>query len=441
MSSANLSLANTLPVGQSFLWHRHALDPVENSGADIKPDANADAPTEEYSRAVWPGRVVLLRQTRTHVHYTSVLPDADDTAEPRAAPVEPGEDAARAWLDDYFQLARYPDLEGMYADWRARDPGLFGKTELDERAVGVRVLRQDPWECLIAFITSTNNHIPRITSLMHKLSQHYSPPLLSLPHPSTGEDVVYHLFPRPHALPATLELTLRALGFGYRAGFIESTLGSLRAAHGGGEGEVERALEAWRRAPADEVRDRLVALKGVGRKVADCVMLMCLDQPALIPVDTHVSAIAARHPAFPSRLRNKPMSKHVYDEVQAFLADAWGPMGGWCQAVMFAADLAPKAASRPGTPTRTKTKRSADAGSPTPVAPLTPTALSSGDPYVDTHVKKRLGDARDLPGAGGFKRTRSATRVALLRTESGASASSVGGIDGALAEVKVEEKP
>jgi hypothetical protein len=65
-------------------------------------------------------------------------------------------------------------------------------------------------------------------------------------------------------------------------------------------------------------------------------------QPSLIPIDTHVSAIAARHPAFPVRLRKKPMSKLVYEETQAFLADAWGPLGGWCQAVLFAADL-PKA--------------------------------------------------------------------------------------------------
>jgi hypothetical protein len=52
-------------------------------------------------------------------------------------------------------------------------------------------------------------------------------------------------------------------------------------------------------------------------------------------VDTHVGAIAARHPAFPSRLRNKPMSKQLYEEIQEFLADKWGPMGGWTQAVMF----------------------------------------------------------------------------------------------------------
>lgn len=62
----------------------------------------------------------------------------------------------------------------------------------------------------------------------------------------------------------------------------------------------------------------------------------------MIPIDTHVAAIASRHPSFPSRLRNKPMSKPLYEEIQSFLVEKWGPLGGWCQAVMFAADLPPK---------------------------------------------------------------------------------------------------
>ena len=189
---------------------------------------------------------------------------------------------------------------------------------------------------LCRFITSTNNHIARISSLMHKLTTNYSPPIMTI------DDITYHAFPAPHTLPKTLEQPLRDLGFGYRAGFIESTLASLRERFGTNAGAIEAGLLTWRSAPLEEVRENLIELKGVGRKVADCVMLMCLDQPSLIPIDTHLTAIAARHPAFPSRLRNKPMSKQIYDEVQGFLVDKWGPMGGWCQAVMFAADLKPK---------------------------------------------------------------------------------------------------
>jgi N-glycosylase/DNA lyase len=130
---------------------------------------------------------------------------------------------------------------------------------------------------------------------MHRLSTYFSLPLLTLEDPVEGSRPVagpstipaseagitsttYHLFPGPHLFPATLEQTLRDLGFGYRAGFLESSLATLRAEFGENEGDVERGLEGWRSGDVDVVREKLIGLKGVGRKVADCVMLMCLDQ-------------------------------------------------------------------------------------------------------------------------------------------------------------------
>lgn len=135
ITRSNLTLANTLPVGQSFLWHRHQL---------LKSEA-ADGPTEEYSRAVDdPPRVVCLRQTTSSVFYTAVYRDPAAWASDQAI------DLTRRWIDDYFQLTRYPNLEQLYENWRLRDAEFFAKVELDERATGVRVLRQDPWECLFA---------------------------------------------------------------------------------------------------------------------------------------------------------------------------------------------------------------------------------------------------------------------------------------------------
>lgn len=174
---------------------------------------------------------------------------------------------------------------------------------------------------------------------MHKLCTTFSPVLLE------HEDVTYHLFPPPEALPEKMEKVLRELGFGYRAAFIESSVATLKGEYE----DVEKGLASWRELPLEEARARLVSLKGVGRKVADCVMLMCLDRPSVIPIDTHVAAIAARDPKFPARLKRK-VDKKSYDEVQGILADKWGSMGGWCQAVMFAADIRPKKRSRDASP-------------------------------------------------------------------------------------------
>lgn len=158
ITPANLSLRNCLPVGQSFLWHRTPLvGELKSEPSAFKPDAGPSTPPavkletgvtepdEEFSRAVYdPPRVVCLRQTPERIYYTAVHPTASAQAQDDA------EGTTTKWLRDYFHLDRYPDLGAMYDDWRERDKELFGKVELNERAKGVRLLRQDPWECLIA---------------------------------------------------------------------------------------------------------------------------------------------------------------------------------------------------------------------------------------------------------------------------------------------------
>ena len=128
------------------------------------------------------------------------------------------------------------------------------------------------WGSCCRFITSSNNHIPRITSLLQRLAQTYGEAV------DLGSDGTYHLFPPPHALGTNLEPTLRKLGFGYRAGFLESTLQTLRKRHGSDPGQIEAGLARLRETDVSEVREELLGLKGVGRKVADCVMLMSLDK-------------------------------------------------------------------------------------------------------------------------------------------------------------------
>jgi N-glycosylase/DNA lyase len=148
MSHANLSLANTLPVGQSFLWHRTPLELALSVKLEPGFPDHELPPTEEFSRALDnPARVLLLRQSSTKLYYTSVSPST-------TASRKEMDDSNLRYLQDYFQLALFPSLPNMYVDWRERDPGLFGRLDVaaDPRAHGIRVLRQDVWECLISYV-------------------------------------------------------------------------------------------------------------------------------------------------------------------------------------------------------------------------------------------------------------------------------------------------
>ncbi|GBE82091.1 N-glycosylase/DNA lyase [Sparassis crispa] len=219
------------------------------------------------------------------------------------------------------------------------------------------MLRQDPFENLISFICSSNNNISRITKMVKSLCQHYSPPLLTLAPPATssGEPTSeehsatdsYHPFPPPSVLASSeVSAKLRSLGFGYRADFIQKTAKMLVEAHGTTKA-VEDSLEPserWlltlRRMSTCDAREELLKFMGVGRKVADCILLMSLDKNEVIPVDTHVHQIAVKHYGLRVLAKGKAnMTPKLYEEVSTKLAAVWGDYAGWAHSVLFTSDL------------------------------------------------------------------------------------------------------
>ena len=193
------------------------------------------------------------------------------------------------------------DIKSLYDKWNEAD-GYFN--ELSKAAPGVRLLRQDPLECLFAFICSSNNNIPRITGMMAKLCRHYGEPIGAV------EGEMYHSFPRARVLAdPKVEEELRQLGFGYRARYINQTAKAL----------VEQK-EEWLqglRSQADYLtaREALTTLPGVGPKVADCVCLMGLDKLEAIPVDTHVWQVAQRHYGFGRAKTSRTVTAKLYADI------------------------------------------------------------------------------------------------------------------------------
>lgn len=73
---------------------------------------------------------------------------------------------------------------------------------------GLRLLRQDPEECLFSFICSQNNHVRRITAMIDSLVAELGEPL------GADEGRVLRAFPTVARIAATDEAKLRDLGFG-----------------------------------------------------------------------------------------------------------------------------------------------------------------------------------------------------------------------------------
>ncbi|RDB20955.1 N-glycosylase/DNA lyase [Hypsizygus marmoreus] len=324
-----LSLAAVLKCGQSFRW---SILPV--------------AGDTEY-RLCLRDRVVCLRQSPMTLFYRAVYPG------PRPSPTQKALRDAETlvWLNEYFQLD--VDLAVLYSEWSARDH-VFAKVQT--RFQGIRILRQDPWENLVSFICSSNNNISRITKMVQALCTQYSPSLLTFPE----EGTTYHPFPPPSVLAEPgVSATLRSLGFGYRADFIHRTAKMLVETHGKSclVNEVSEASEKWltglRSQSTADAREELLKFVGVGRKVADCVLLMSLDKKEVVPVDTHVHQIATKYYGLKgtsaSNGKKVNMTPKLYEDVNTKLLSVWGDYAGWAHSVLFTADL--KSFSSYGLPT------------------------------------------------------------------------------------------
>ena len=148
LPAIQLSLAVVLQCGQSFRW---AIFPLQSNGS-----TSPDLPQHEY-RLCLRDRVVSLRQNATHVFYKSTFAQPCQSQEEEN--VREGE--TLTWLRDYFQLD--VDLVQLYDTWAKCDP-VFER--LKDRFSGVRVLRQDPFECLLSCVICS---LTIVSNLFRKL--------------------------------------------------------------------------------------------------------------------------------------------------------------------------------------------------------------------------------------------------------------------------------
>ena len=233
-------------------------------------------------------------------------PGQQDAIEYRAAP-KADPDYLEPLLRSYFRLD--DDIESIYREI-AEDPRV---AIMVERHRGLRLLRQEPWECLIAFICSANSNIPRIHANMEVISEHFGEPV-------TLDGHVRYTFPTPERLAGAGESALRKLGLGFRAPYVA------QAAMTVANGELE--LEALRQMPYGEAKAQLMELPGIGPKIADCVLLHSLDKLEAFPIDVWVRR-ALLEWYFDGQ---KPPPDRVMLE---WALEYFGPRGGYAELYLF----------------------------------------------------------------------------------------------------------
>jgi N-glycosylase/DNA lyase len=213
------------------------------------------------------------------------------------------------WLEHHLQ-SQVP-LAEVLAQFPADDPHLQLAVQ---SCRGLRLLRQDPWECLASFILSSTKQIVQIRQIVAQLCERFGQPVAVPP----GHAPAW-AFPSASELGRCAEADLRACRMGFRARPL------FEAAQKVASGELDLArLHALEEAPA---REALMRLRGVGPKIANCVLLFAYGFPRAFPVDVWVMR-ALRQFYFP---RRRPARARL----ERFIATHFGPQAGYAQQYLF----------------------------------------------------------------------------------------------------------
>lgn len=161
---------------------------------------------------------------------------------------------------------------------------------------GIRILNQAPFEMLVSFIISANNHIPRIKAIIERICLHYGK--------NMGN---FYAFPTPEELSVATVEELRELGCGYRAEYIIDTVRAVLNT---------KDYTDFDKLDDSALRSRLMEFKGVGGKVADCIMLFGYKRTSSFPVDTWIVKAFGRAKSEAKKLEKELTMK--YGELAGF---------------------------------------------------------------------------------------------------------------------------
>ena len=199
------------------------------------------------------GALIRVRQRDDGIEFESDVP----------------EESLKPEVQRYFHLDQ--DIAPIHDALRGVDDRM---ARLVEQYGGMRILRQDPWECLVAYICSRNNRVKGITEIVERLADCYGTSL------ALG-NVSLHAFPTPQRLAAVGPEALAGLAPGLSRGKrIHEVATHITDGH--------LDLTALARMRHQHARAVLMSYEGIGAKIADCVCLFALDSPEAFPVDGHI---------------------------------------------------------------------------------------------------------------------------------------------------------
>ena len=185
---------------------------------------------------------------------------------------------------------------------------------------GLRILNQDPFQCLISFIVSSNSNIQKIKTSLEKISKKFGTKI-------EFENQEYFLFPNPKKLAKASINEIKNCGVGYRAKFVKEAANMIFL--------KEIDFESLKKSNYFETKENICSIPGVGNKVADCIMLFSLNKLEAFPLDRWMIRILEKYFFNKFQLETKTITKKQYDILHEKIVNHFGPYAGYAQQFLF----------------------------------------------------------------------------------------------------------
>ncbi|WOF15261.1 DNA lyase [Methanoplanus sp. FWC-SCC4] len=216
------------------------------------------------------------------------------------------------FLKYYFQL----DLDlDLVLDSVCTDEHI--EKAINER-YGLRLVRQEPWECLLSYICAQNANIGFISRMLENMS--------AMCGEKIGTDEGSYSYPSAESLSQKCVTDIGCCSTGYRAPYICETSFAVMS-----DPKWSKRIQNL---GYPDARKEIMKYKGVGPKVADCILLFAFQKFESFPVDVWIRRIMNGFYGIGNP--EKPMSSSEYASISSFARDHFGEYAGYAQEYLFA---------------------------------------------------------------------------------------------------------
>jgi len=185
---------------------------------------------------------------------------------------------------------------------------------------GLRLFRQDPFQCLISFIISSNSNIQKIKNSLEKIAKKFGKKVKI-------QNKEFFLFPEPEKIAKATIDEIKSCGVGYRAPFIKEAAKMVIL--------KKIDFEYLKKCDYHEAKKNICLVPGIGNKVADCIMLFSLNKLESFPLDTWMIKILEKYYSKEFKIETKTITQKQYELLHKKIVNYFGPYCGYAQQYLF----------------------------------------------------------------------------------------------------------